>query len=197
MIKDYHIHPQIIKDESLFDAFAEEALKKGVQEVCITDHMPLIGSMASDRIPFGKVEEYCEKAKGIADKYQGKLSVKVGIEIDFHPSVMSEIEQVLEEGEFDFILASSHMHIFIKEYPRYTFNDFAAAALENSIRAVEMGRFHALAHLDMYRFAFENPHRFPLVNDVYDVDIHKALINELLDKMAENGMQSFLKYVGA
>lgn len=189
MRKDYHIHPTVLALPDRIEHFVESALSKNIYEICVTDHMPLSISNASDRIPRGMVREYCRSVREAKKKYEGKISIRCGIEIDFHPSIMSEVEQVLEEGEFDFILASSHMHIFIKEYSRYTFNDFASAALENSLKAVETEKFHAISHLDMYRFVFEDPHRFPLKNDGYDVDVHKALINELLDKMAKCGMR--------
>ena len=40
----------------------------------------------------------------------------------------------------------------------------------------------------MYRFAFENPHRFPLTDDGYAPVRHEALIKELLDAVAKRGM---------
>ena len=40
---------------------------------------------------------------------------------------------VLFLGEFDYILASSHMHVITRDFTKYTFNDFAAMALKNSI----------------------------------------------------------------
>ena len=191
MIKDYHIHPQIIKDESLFDAFAEEALEKGVQEVCITDHMPLIGSMASDRIPFGKVEEYCEKAKGIADKYQGKLSVKVGIEIDFHPSILDQVEEVLKVGGFDYILGSSHLHAIpgLDIFRRcQTRNAYAEAMFQNTKLAAESGYFTAIAHPDMYQWIFSRPDRFPLEDDGFCEEKHRELIDSMLDAIKHHDL---------
>ena len=99
---DMHMHPQIIKGAERFDAFAEVALQKGIKKVCITDHMPLIGSTLSDRIPVGKVKEYCEIGKAIKEKYDGVLDVKLGIEIDQKELVNNttgEIYNILfEEG---------------------------------------------------------------------------------------------------
>jgi len=187
MRKDYHMHPTVLISPERMEHFVERALSKNIKEICVTDHMPLSISDASDRIPRGMVREYCCSVREMKKRFEDRISIKCGIEIDFHPSVMSEIEGILDEGEFDFILASSHMHVFLTDYPRYTFNEFAAAAIENSIKAVETGSFHAISHLDMYRFVFENPHDFPLKNDGYDVDSHKTLINELFDKMAKRG----------
>ena len=186
--KDYHIHPTILKTPERFDAFVQCARRKHIGEICVTDHMPLSLSAASDRIPQGRVGEYCRAVREAAKRYEGVIRIKCGIEIDFHPSVMSEIDSVLEAGDFDYILASSHMHIFIKDYPSYTFNSFATAALENSILAAQTGRFDAIAHPDMYRFAFENPQRFPLVRECYEPTRHEGLIQELLATLLKKEM---------
>ena len=188
MRKDYHIHPTILRNPDQFALFVESALSKNIKEICVTDHMPLSVSNASDRIAQGSVGAYCRAVRETAKKYEGVISIKCGIEIDYHPSVISEVERVLQEGDFDFILASSHMHIFIKDYSRYTFNGFASASIENSIKAAETGWFDAISHPDMYRFAFENPHRFPLADDGYAPVRHEALIKELLDAVAKRGM---------
>lgn len=189
MKKDYHMHPRVIEGDERFDLFAAEALKKGIEQVCITDHMPLSISSASDRIARGRVGEYCRRVRELSEKYEGRLEIKCGIEIDYHPSVIGEIEEVLAAGEFDYILGSSHMHLFIKDFEKYSYNGFAEAALENALRAVESGWFSTLSHPDMYRFAFGDGGRFPFYGEGYDVYKHEALINELIEKIAERGMR--------
>ena len=185
MRKDYHMHPAVLARPELFPEFVEQAKIKGIQEICITDHMPLSISAAKDRIYSGKVGEYCLFVREVAEKYKDEISIKCGIEIDYHPDFIGEIEQVLSQGQFDYILGSSHMHIFTKNPENYTYNDFAKMALENSIKAVETGYFSAVSHLDMYRAAF---FKLPLVDDGYDPLIHKDLIKELLLKIKEKDM---------
>lgn len=191
MIKDYHIHPQIIKRTENFDAFARVAIENGIDEVCITDHMPLVGSSSDDRIPPGKVEEYCCKVREIADKYSGKLSVKLGIEIDYHPTIRNQIENVLKAGDFDFILGSSHLHAIPELYifnQVKTRNGYANAMLENTISAVESGYFNAIAHIDMYHWIFSNPERFPLSDDGFCEDKHSELTDKVLNAIKSNDM---------
>ena len=55
MRRDYHMHPKAWADEERFDAFVSEALRKDIKEICVTDHMPLSISNASDRIIKGRV----------------------------------------------------------------------------------------------------------------------------------------------
>lgn len=190
MKKDYHMHPTVVADQSRFDAFAKIALSRGIEEVCITDHMPLDGSTASDRLKRGEVAAYCRTVREIAKRYEGVLSVKCGIEVDYHPSVLDQIHAVLSEGDFDFVLGSTHMHLFAKDYfdGAHTQNQFAEAALKNTLAAVESGMFHSIAHFDMFRWVFSAQQRFALKDDGYCWTIHKGAINAILDAIKQKGI---------
>jgi len=188
MIKDYHMHPQIVGPNN-FHAFAEAAMARGIEEICVTDHMPLSFSPGGDRIPAGKVAEYCRKVRELADEYAGRLSVKLGIEIDYHPDYLDEIEAVLKAGEYDYILGSSHMHVFRDIFDRCkTHTEYAAASLENSLLAAQSGCFTTIPHVDMYRWIFVNPHRFPLEADGFTYERCLPLIEKLLDTIRDQGM---------
>lgn len=185
MKKDYHLHPRILDPSNAFENFIHVALDNGIKEICITDHMPLSVSNAGDRIPNGQIKAYCRRVRELAKRCEDMISIKCGIEIDYHPSVLDEIQRVLDEGDFDYILGSSHMHVFMRDCSPYTFNDFASMAIENSMRAAESGWFHAVSHFDMYRFVFENPHRFPLIDDGYDVMKHEDRIKAFLKTISK------------
>ena len=160
ILHDYHTHPQIIQDEARFDAFARRALERGIKEICITDHMPLQCSSASDRIPHGKVEKYCKIARRLADRYKDTITVRVGIEVDWHPSIENEVRAVLGEGEFDLVIGSSHLHA-IKSADIFnnvkTHTDYARAMMQNTESAAKSGYFDAIAHIDMYKWVFSLP----------------------------------------
>lgn len=186
------MHPMTIQKPERFDEFVKKAIAEGIGEICVTDHMPLLCSNAKDRIPHGKVKEYCMAVRSLAKQYKSEIAVKLGIEIDYHPSVRGEIEAVLEAGEFDFILGSSHLHV-VKERELFdgqtTRNEYAKLMFENTIRAAESGYFHAIAHLDMFRWIFSRNDRYPLVDDDYSEAVHATLIDETLDAIKENGLR--------
>ena len=192
MIKDYHMHPMVVQKPEQFDLFVQKTIAEGIEEICITDHMPLLCSTAKDRIPHGKVKEYCAAVRRFAKQYEDQISIKLGIEIDFHPSVKDEIEAVLDAGEFDYILGSSHLHVIKQNewFPNnITYNDYAKAMFENTILAAQSGYFDAIAHIDMHRRIFARKDKFPLIDDEYSEDLHTQLINETLDVIAENGVR--------
>lgn len=190
MIRDYHLHPTVVQDPSRFARFAQTAIDRGIQEVCITDHMPLIGSGQADRIPLGCVERYCERVRALAKEWEGRLSVKLGIEADYHPEIIDQLERVLGAGDFDFVLGSVHLQsvqedIFEKTRTR---NAFAKASLETVLASVRSGYFHAVAHIDFYRWIFTRAQRFPLVDDGFRQEEHLPLAAEILDALRERDM---------
>lgn len=185
------MHPNVTRDPLCFDAFAVQALAMGIEEVCITDHMPLSVSSARDRIPKGHVEEYCQIVRNIAKQYKGQLSVRLGIEIDYHPDFTDEIEAVLDAGAFDYVIGASHLHIMRQDIfsTIKTHNEFARATLENTILAANSGYFDTIAHLDMYRWVFTLPKRFPLKDDGYTFKDNIPLIENTLDAIVKNGLR--------
>lgn len=193
MRKDYHMHPTVVQDPLRFDRFAMQAIERGIDEVCITDHMPLIGSTSKDRMPQGTVGEYVDKVHRIQEKYEGKLSVKLGIEIDYHPSVLNEIESALNHYRFDYILGSSHLHcinsldIFKKGLDKDT---YAEEMLKNSILAAESGYFDTISHLDMYKWVFitKNYKNYQEKESVLHEERHMETVDKVLDAIKKNDL---------
>ena len=193
MIKDYHMHPALLcTSEQRFDQFVQQAVKMGIEEICITDHMPLSCSKAKDRIPHGRVEDYCRSVRELSQKYKNILSIKVGIEIDFHPSVTDEIENVLKCGDFDYVLGSTHLHVMengdiLKNSSGR--NEYAELSFKNTIAAARSGYFDAIAHLDMFKAIFSQPKRYPLTDDGYCEKKHIELLHQTLDAIKDNGLR--------
>ena len=165
MVRDYHVHAQVLQQPERFGEFVAAAVANGVEEICITDHMPLRGNSAKDRIPAGRVAEYARRVRELAAQYSGILSIKCGIEIDYHPSVCDQIEAVLAAASFDFVLGSSHLHVFDEIRTSHTRSAFATAMLDNVAMAAASGYFDAIPHIDMYRWIFTIPDRYPLPDD--------------------------------
>ncbi len=191
MKKDYHIHAMILRDSVDSEQFILQAIAKGFAEICITDHMPLSCSNAKDRIPAGQVAAYCRSVEALAEKYEDRIRIKCGIEVDFHPSVMGEIEEVLRCGRFDYVLGSSHLHVFkALGYfaPGATRSGYARAMLENTRLAAESGLFSAIAHIDMYRWIFSEPDRFPLTDDGFSVNALRETAETALCAIQDNGL---------
>ena len=192
MRKDYHMHPQIIRGQEYFDAFAAQAIARGLDEICVTDHMPLSTVQARDRIPAGRVEDYCRAVRLAARRWEDRLSVKLGIEIDYHPDYLEEIDAVLRAGQYDFVVGSVHLHLNGQWniFSRLSaFNEYAEETLKWTVEAARCGRFNALAHIDVYRWVFTLPARFPLKDDGYAAEKHQAAFARALDAIRAEGVR--------
>ena len=188
---DYHMHPQLLtRPGDWADRFVQKAISEGIEEICFTDHMPLSMSDQKDRIPRGSVSEYCAKAAEYADKYKDEIRIKIGIEIDYHPDYIDEIEAVLRSGKFDYVLGSSHLQL-----PGYGLrlsdmagDEFVGAMLKNILGSVRSGYFDAVAHMDFYRWILANEERFPMRTRDYDYAKHRDIIEEILDEIKKRDM---------
>ena len=67
--------------------------------------------------------------------------------------------------------------------------EYAQAMIRNSILAARSGLFHAIAHIDFYRWIFGKPERFPLIDDGYDVRRHLPMIDEFLNVLSGEGVR--------
>jgi len=188
MKRDFHIHMNILKKPETVDEFVETAIAKGFEEICITDHMPLRRSGAFDRIPAGSVGEYCEAVGLLAERYSGRIVIKTGIEIDHHPEVIAEIEEVLKQGSFDYVIGSTHMHLFgYREGMR--FSEFVERSYKNVQDAVKTGYYDTVSHINMYRWVLSRTNRFPFEDDCGNDPYFAELIEETLLSIKKSGMK--------
>lgn len=182
------MHPNLLKKPEQADLFINKAIELGFEEICFTDHMPFsVTGDEHDRIPFGKIGQYCKKVKEKAENYKDKIIIKTGIEIDYHPSCIREIEQVLSDGDFDYVIGSSHLNIkgFNIPFSKTTRTEFARLVLVNYNNAVKSGYFDTISHLDIYRWVFSE---YPLVDDNYNFESNIDIINKIFENLELTGV---------
>ncbi|MBQ8552410.1 MAG: histidinol-phosphatase HisJ family protein [Clostridia bacterium] len=188
---DYHIHANVLHPESKADAFIERAIELGLGKICITDHAPFPQFKADDRIPTGETRRYCKKVRELADKYRERIEVSCGMEIDYYPNLIPQIEEILAEGDFDYIIGSSHLHIpglIERPLSEFTADEYVALCFENTLRAVKSGYFNTIAHIDMYRWIVSRPDRFMLRTEEFNLVNHEAIIREVFSEMEKRGV---------
>ena len=191
MKTDGHTHPNLLKVPSQGDEFIRRAAQLGFDSIIFTDHMPFtVTGDEHDRIPFGKVGEYCDAVRDLAHKYRNVIDVKCGIEIDYRKSCESEIREVLSCGSFDRILGSSHLNIkgFGISFGNITKSHYASEVLENYIAAAESGMFDVMTHIDVYRWVFSETEIYPLEDDNFSVKTVESLLRHLFSIMEKKNI---------
>ena len=177
MLLDYHVHPDYSIDArgSMRD-YAQKALEKGLSEICFTTHLDLVPermhldgyvrvngelwSVKDEWIPL-----YLQEIHDMKHMYRGKgLEILAGVEMDYHPDVVSDIESILNRYTFDYVLGAVHSldgySIAVPEdcrafcrgkTPQEVCRQYFLLVAE----AVETELFDAMAHLDLYkRFSY-------------------------------------------
>lgn len=106
MSGDFHMHTRFSDGSGTVDDMARAALKRGLTEIAITDHMPLpfINRYAIDA---GQLMRYRQEIEEVRQKYSGRLRVNLGLEIEYIAEFRPWIESLVRQG-WDYLLVSIH-----------------------------------------------------------------------------------------
>ena len=108
--RDGHIHspycPHGTKDS--FEMYVEQALNKGLEEITFTEHMPFTSVFFEDKefqdecaMSEEYVDSYIKDVKEIKKKYEGKIKINLGFEVDYIDGLDEEIKEMLNKyGEY-------------------------------------------------------------------------------------------------
>lgn len=106
-LTDYHIHTKYSFDsEAQPDDICEAAIRLGLKEIALTDHMDIF----SDK-PYGYILDcpsWYDALYKLKEKYAGRLDIAVGIELGQPQANKNEALEFLEKYPLDFIIGSVH-----------------------------------------------------------------------------------------
>ncbi len=189
MLWDTHMHTRFSTDsEAEPAAMAEQALRLGLKGICITDHMDYDYPSESEEPEFLlDVAGYYPAMQKLRQEYEGRLSVRIGIELGLQPHLALRHKELAEQYDFDFIIGSSHVvHGMDPYYPAYyegkteqeAYREYFVSILEN-IAAYQ--NFDVYGHIDyVVRYG-------PNKNAKYSYRKYADIIDEILKKLIELG----------
>jgi len=161
---DYHMHSHFCRHATgRVREYARAAAAQGLQEICLTPHIPLPGfrpGFFNDRLRMDRDDfsRYAEELEGARARFPG-LSIRSGIEADYIAGMEEYVEGFLSAYPFDYVLMSIH---FIAEWPsdqwifdfgrdprplESIYDDYLLAMR----KGIETGLFDCLAHFDLIK----------------------------------------------
>lgn len=161
MMFDYHVHtPMCGHASGTMEEAVQSAVRKGFSEIGIADHLPLLYmddptlSMRPEDLPL-----YIDTVLGLKDRFQGQIEVRLGIEADYYPPTLGEVERMLDAHPFDYVIGSVHIlgdWIFDdpREEERYEdidIDEFYIAYLEAEKEMVATGLYDIVGHADLVK----------------------------------------------
>ena len=182
---DYHMHSTVSfdgKSDALSMALA--ARKKGLREICFTDHIDRDIHKAPDAMTF-RTEDY---NKAYDDLQVPGLLIRKGIEFGMKPGNCRDFQKELQRRPFDFVLGSVH---FVKEMNVYkepfwigrpriqAENEY----LEEMLQCVRVhDQYDVLAHLNFLSKSLYNPDHAPM-----HYEDHREILDEILTILVQKG----------
>ena len=120
MFADYHVHTEF-SDDSIYpmEDVIRDAVKKGMDEICITDHVDYGVKVDWDSgkeilyrngEPLANVDypAYIEKIRALKEQYDGRIRIRTGMEFGVQMHTIPQFEELFARYPFDFIILSVH-----------------------------------------------------------------------------------------
>ena len=154
MRADYHMHTSFSKDAHFSpEEMIEAAIQKGLQTICITDHMDKDVMIGEEEFIFD-TGIYLKKMQELREKYRERIEVLTGVEIGFQPHLAEYFANYTKENPFDFVLGSVHVIGGVDPYyPEYfedkTDTQAFREMFEETIQNLKLYTdYDSLGHLD-------------------------------------------------
>ena len=112
---DYHTHTELCGHATgSVQEYIESAIAKGLSEIGFSDHAPMPDDAREGlTMSASEVEAYIGAVEGARDRYEGRIAVRVGLEVDY-PLMDSFDRRYFADPRIDYLIGSCH---FIDGWP--------------------------------------------------------------------------------
>ncbi|MGP1612760.1 MAG: histidinol-phosphatase HisJ family protein [Catonella sp.] len=197
IIADMHTHSAFSGDSEVpIETQLEKAIALGLKHYCLTEHEDLYYPETVDdsgnSINIFKLDlpDYLNKINKLKTAYKNKINILTGIELGLCERALPEYKKLINEHNFDFVIASVHLiDGFDPYYPEFwLYHDRKAAITRYFEIMLEMitkfTDFDALGHLD-YIFRYIRDEAGNPTDGHYSYREYADLIDPILMKIIE------------
>jgi len=109
-VPDYHMHtPRCNHAIGQVREYAAAAVQLGLEEIGISDHSPMpAGYDEAWRMQEDELSDYLREVEQARDRFAGRLTVRLGLEADFHPGTEDYVRQMIAAHPWDYVIGSVH-----------------------------------------------------------------------------------------
>jgi histidinol-phosphatase (PHP family) len=187
---DAHLHTDQSPDSRVpIDAYAADAVARGIAEIAITDHVDF-----DPRDPAYEYTDYADRERTVraaAERWADRgVAIRFGVELTFHTSWADEARAHLARHRYDYVIGSVH------DWPGSPYTrsevgswvagrplaEVVAPYVAEAVAAARSGLFDTIGHLDVVkRYLF--PHVRPI-----DLSAQPELFEPALRAIVEAGV---------
>jgi len=89
--------------------YAEAAIAAGLTEIGMSDHSPMPGGFDKAwRMDRSELDGYIAEVEQAREAFSGRLTIRFGLEADFHPGTESYVKDMIAACDWDYIIGSVH-----------------------------------------------------------------------------------------
>ena len=155
---DFHMHTEFSGDsEAPVRAMLDAALERGMEAVCITDHIdedyPEDSETGTNPFLFD-LDQYFQVLREIKKEYADRLDLRIGVELGLQPHLGERYRKLIETYPFDFVIGSLHVIHGMDPYDGVIFEgrsdaDVYREAFQATAEKLDQVKdFDVLGHLD-------------------------------------------------
>ena len=159
-LADYHTHSTCSPDGKLTMAeIAEMAVQRGLQEICITDHVDTYDWRSGEVRTDYDWEAAFRQHREAVERWGDRISIKLGAELSGVVRYPEEAAYLMRRRkELDFVIGSIHLAAekfdwfdlyFIKEHDMAYYRDLITHYLCDMMTLAGWGQFNVLGHMTL------------------------------------------------
>ena len=156
---DSHVHTDLSPDSDVpLDAYAVQAVERGIAEIAITDHVDF--SPAMPAYAFATFAERERTVREAAERWAPHgLAIRFGVEISYEQAREAEIREHLARNAYDYVIGSVHVFSGSPYHADRVaawatsrpLAEVVAPYFDEVLAAIRSGLFDTLGHLDFVK----------------------------------------------
>ena len=182
---DYHMHTHFSGDsEANPREHVLKAIEMNLDEICFTDHRDFDYPIDSFELD---VENYYQEIQSLKEEFKDQIKIKWGIEMGLDLDHQEEIENLIQQYPFDFVIGSFH----VIHHTEFYYGEFFKGKtkeqahrefFEETLKCVKaFDCFNVLGHLDyIVRYG-------PYEDKTVDHQKYQDIIDEIFKTLIQKG----------
>lgn len=200
---DFHLHSTFSPDSNIpLETIVKKAISLGLDSIAITDHFDAEKPVKNHPLHLD-ISNYTLSISEVKTKYQDEIEVLTGIELGLinNPEILKMYDEILNEYEFDFVIASFHKHsdfawIDLSEYLSGRTDEEATFDYYNHIidTLKIYKNFDVLGHINVIDRYVKEPLPFekikPYITEIFNIIIPSGKGIEINTSGAKHGIET-------
>ena len=163
---DYHVHTSLCNHATgTMEQYVRAAVKKGLATICFLDHLTFQEAGRANAMFPREVPMYVYEARRLARHYRDRISVRVGLEVDFSSRHVDRCREIVETFDLDVVGSSVHFldgEDVVTRHSAWARGERSADAVYRKYLAVlesmlDYDYFDVVCHLDLPKKYSQRP----------------------------------------